>query len=299
AIAQLKSSQIEQWLQERKADARVFTARPSVQYMIQARDNINLDSKTKAIATALKPAVIATQSAYNYHRILLLNRQGQVVWTSDESQKIPVAVQKAFQQISQAVGSEAPPQFIDLDWVEAPKGKKLVYGFLAPVYDQKKALVGAAYLEGDPNNYLFPLLSSWPTSSVSAETLLVRREGETIRFITPLRHKNDDPLKYSVPLYKDDVFAVQAIKSQALPFISPSHDYRGIPILAVSIRVKNTPWLMVAKIDSSEANAPLQRLAMALSSLSFLLIVVLLYATYQVRKSGIFALQVSEQKAER
>ncbi len=298
AIAQLKSSQIEQWLQERKADARVFTTRPAVQYAIEERENTNLDSKAKAIATALKPAVIATQSAYNYHRILLLNRQGQVVWPVDGSQKIPVAVQKAFQQISQAVGSEAPPQFIDLDWVETPKGKKLVYGILAPVYDQKKALVGAAYLEGDPNNYLFPLLSSWPTSSVSAETLLVRREGETIRYITPLRHRKDDPLKYLVPLYKDDVFAVQAIKSQALPFIFPSNDYRGIPVLAIAIRVKNTPWLMVAKIDSSEADAPLQRLAMALSSLSFLLIVVLLYATHQIRKSGKFALQVSEQKAE-
>jgi hypothetical protein len=52
--------------------------------------------------------------------------------------------------------------------------------FCAPLFatGQGKRPLGFIYFRQDPARFLFPLVQSWPTPSGSAETLLVRREGE-------------------------------------------------------------------------------------------------------------------------
>jgi hypothetical protein len=41
-------------------------------------------------------------------------------------------------------------------------------------------VVGAVVLQIDPYAYLYPLIRSWPVASTSAETLLVRKEGDEV-----------------------------------------------------------------------------------------------------------------------
>ncbi|OYQ66496.1 hypothetical protein B9G53_04050 [Pseudanabaena sp. SR411] len=298
AIAKLKSQQIEQWLNERKADAQIFVARPSVQITIEAIANPIQNEASKAIASTLKAAITATKAEYGYQRIILFDRQGRTVWKSAADDDLPAIVASTFAQKLKSAPSFSEPELIDLNWIETSKGKKIVYGILAPVYNQQKDLIGAVYLESDPKDYLFPLLSAWPTSSPTAETVLVRQEGNVVRYLTALRHRSSNVSEFTVSLDKSNVFAVQAIKSQVSPFILKALDYRGASVLAAALRVKNTPWLMISEIDSSEADAPLQRLAISISSLAGLLIVVLLYVTYQVRKSGKLALKSLAQSAE-
>lgn len=43
---------------------------------------------------------------------------------------------------------------------------------------EKNELYGLLVVEIDPHQFLFPLIQSWPTPSPSAETVLVRLEGE-------------------------------------------------------------------------------------------------------------------------
>ncbi len=300
AIAQLKANHIEKWLRERKGDAGIFAARPSVRLTIEASDNPNQDAASKAIAATLAPAVIATKSEYGYQRIVLLNREGKAVGNSSEDSDLPAEVAITFQQKLQSTPNIfVEPQLIDLALIETSKGKKAVYGILSPVYDKnQKVLVGAVYLEADPNNYLFPLLAFSPTSSHSAETQLVRQEKDIVRFLTPLRHRKDPDLEFTLPLDYPQLFAAQALRSPISPLILEGFDYRNKLVLATAIKVPNTNWVMISKIDSSEANEPLQRLLITISSLTILLIGILLYTTYQVRKSGQIALIALNQKAE-
>ncbi|MBD2179170.1 PAS domain S-box protein [Pseudanabaena sp. FACHB-1998] len=298
AIAKLKSQQIEQWLKERKADAKIFAARPSVRVTIEASVNPIQNETSRAVAATLQPAIIATKAAYGYQKIILLDRQGRAVWKSEANDDLPATVTNTFTQKIKSVPNFGEPELIDLNGSETSKGKKIVYGILAPIYDQKKALLGAVYLESDPNNYLIPLLDSWPTSSRTAETVLVRQEDNLIRYLSPLRNSKIQVLEFTISLDKSDVFAVQAVKSQTSPFILKSLDYRNETVLAASLRVKDTPWLMISKIDINEADAPLQRLAITISSLAVLLMGLLLYVIYQVKKSGKLALKSLEQSTE-
>lgn len=298
AIAKLKSQEIEKWLKERKADAKIFAARPSVRVTIEASLNPIQDEASRAVAATLQPAIIATKAAYGYQRIILLDRQGRAVWKAEANDNLPATVANTFAQKIKADSNFIEPELIDLNWIETSKGKKVVYGILAPIHDQKKTLLGAVYFESDPNNYLIPLLNFWPTSSRTAETVLVRQENNLVRYLTALRHYDSKVLEFTISLDKSDVFAVQAIKSQVSPFILKSLDYRGEPVLAAALRVNGTPWVMISEIDISEADAPLQRLAVTISSLTILLIGVLLYVTYQVRKSGKLALKSLAQSTE-
>ena len=43
--------------------------------------------------------------------------------------------------------------------------------------------IGAVLPQADPNDFLFPVLQSWPTLSETGETLLVRRDGDEILYI--------------------------------------------------------------------------------------------------------------------
>ncbi|MBK7212968.1 MAG: hypothetical protein IPH88_06660 [Bacteroidales bacterium] len=60
-------------------------------------------------------------------------------------------------------------------------------------------------LQIDPETFLFPLIQTWPTPSKSAETVLVRKDGNEVLFINELRHKNNEPLSFRIPISDSSV----------------------------------------------------------------------------------------------
>jgi PAS domain S-box-containing protein len=60
--------------------------------------------------------------------------------------------------------------------------------------------------------------------------------------------------------------------------IAPGIDYRGVPVLAATRVIPNSPWFLVAKIDLSELSAPLHR--------QFLLVSLLLVALIAASGAG-------------
>jgi PAS domain S-box-containing protein len=125
---------------------------------------------------------------------------------------------------------------------------------IAPVFGAgptRRGPVGAVVLQSQARRFLYPLVASWPTPSRSAETLLVRREGDTVLFLNDLRHRKDTALEMRIPMSAGDVPAVMA--AQGKRGLVRGVDYRGIEVLADLAAVPGSPWLVVAKIDAAEA----------------------------------------------
>jgi PAS domain S-box-containing protein len=110
--------------------------------------------------------------------------------------------------------------------------------------------VAVLLLRTDPESSLYPLVQSWPTPSPSAETLLVRQEGEEIVFLNTLRHGAAPPLTIRIPLARTDVPAVQAVLGKR--GVCRGHDYRGMDVMSELSPVPGSPWFMVAKMDTDE-----------------------------------------------
>lgn len=97
--------------------------------------------------------------------------------------------------------------------------------------------------------------------------LAARNEAGDALFLTPLRFDQDAALSRTVG--KEEL---QAPITQALVghegLLEEAADYRGEPVLAATAYIERTGWGLVAKIDKTEAFAPVRRLRNVLLSVA-------------------------------
>ena len=60
--------------------------------------------------------------------------------------------------------------------------------------------LGVLVLRIDPSVYLYPFIERWPTPSETAETLLIRREGNEAVFLNELKFQKNTALTLRVSL---------------------------------------------------------------------------------------------------
>jgi PAS domain S-box-containing protein len=119
-----------------------------------------------------------------------------------------------------------------------------------------RPVFGGLLLSIDPQDYLYPL-QTWPVPSRSAEVLLVRREDQSVLFLTSVRRLPDTALHLRVPLSRGDMAAVMAVQGRQGNV--EAMDYRGVPVFAALRPVPDTAWFLIAKIDSEEVGEPIRR----------------------------------------
>jgi len=252
-IADLKSSQIANWWRERRADAEVVFKTP----MIQARALEFLSGSAPA-GQDLLVWMEAYRDLNHYRLLILYDARGKPRLSAPpnssapnitEVQEIQAALRARDVVVtdlhthSEAAAVERPRIALSL-WV--PVGVKP--GTDAPAQ-------GGLLMEIDPRMFLFPLIQSWPTTSRTAETLLVRREGDEVVYLTPLRHRANTELSFRLPVNQRQNLPA-ALGHEG---VVEGEDYRHVPVLAAVRRVPATPWVMVAKEDQEEIYAPYRR----------------------------------------
>ena len=130
---------------------------------------------------------------------------------------------------------------------------------LLVIQGNEKVTVGVILMRIEPYQFLYPLIKSWPTPSLTGETELVRREGNEVVFLNELRHRKNIPLNLRFPL--DSPKLVAAMIARGKKGIVEGFDYRGVPVLAAAGLIPDSPWFLVAKIDADEIYAPLKKLS--------------------------------------
>ena len=115
---------------------------------------------------------------------------------------------------------------------------------------------GVVLLEADPNKWLYPYLGLRPMAAASAETVLMRREGEDIVFLSPLRHNPAPPLTFKRPANVMGFAALAAVEGHE--GFGAFVDYRNEPVFAAVARLDRAPWGIVVKIDQREVLAGYQ-----------------------------------------
>ncbi|MBT3289763.1 MAG: PAS domain S-box protein [Victivallales bacterium] len=270
SIAQLKANQIVRWRSERLADAAVlmdsrFLAEGVAHWLADPQ----VGEGEKVLARLL-----TTQESYHYHNVVLVDRRGRgLLSTSD----LPTAVDERDVQALDTAFRTRQPVMTDL---RGPLGEAMPHlAVIAPLFDgngNANEPLGAAILEIETQRFLYPLIQSWPTPSTSAETILVRRDGDAVLFLNELRHRSGAAHKLRVPLTRQDVPPVLAVQGKEGVFVGT--DCCGVKVLAVLKTLPDTPWFMVAKMDAEEAFGPWRKQAVFILALMALLAAVVLTA---------------------
>ena len=112
--------------------------------------------------------------------------------------------------------------------------------------------------------YLYDLIQTWPVQSPTAESVLVRLDGDHALFLNELRFRKHTALRMRVPLSASQDFpgwpSVAAARGQV--GIWEARDYLDHAILAYTLPVAGPVpgWCMVVKMELAEVFAPVQRL---------------------------------------
>ncbi len=109
---------------------------------------------------------------------------------------------------------------------------------------------GFLILRIDPAKVLYPLLQTWPTPSRSAESLIVRKEGDEIVYLNELRHLKNSELTLRKPASEEKLPAAMAFRG--IKGTIDGVDYRNVPVVASMKKIPGTQWYMIAKIDREE-----------------------------------------------
>jgi PAS domain S-box-containing protein len=130
--------------------------------------------------------------------------------------------------------------------------------FVPLIYWEQKnhPVIGAILFRIDPYKVLYPLIQSWPSPSLSSETILLGREGNEVVFLNELRFRKGTALKLKYSINNNDRLPA-ARAARGFEGVFEGIDYRGIDVLSVTRSIPDSPWFIVGKVDRSEIYEPL------------------------------------------
>jgi two-component system sensor histidine kinase/response regulator len=257
AIVEQKASDLANWRRGRLNDALLFFRNNVFSVLVRRYFENPADLEAQI---EIRTWLSHLRTARQYDRLMLLDSSffKKIIIPAVEERSV------SFVSPSSAADLRAGKvAFEDFYWNES--NKKIYIKVLVPVlagYDGSlpKAILA---MRINPDDYLYPLIQRWPTLSRTAETLLVRRDGNNVLYLNELRFKKNTAMKLRIPLSDTNVPTVMAALGQE--GILEGRDYRGVPVIAVVRSVPGSPWFLVARIDKDEVYAPLaDRLRMIL-----------------------------------
>ncbi|MFW6181988.1 MAG: PAS domain S-box protein, partial [Spirochaetota bacterium] len=244
-VARLKREQIDKWRSERLGDAAVLMDSP---FFVRGASGW-LSSRREEDAAYILAWFESLRRNYAYHDVLLVDAGGRVLLSIGGH--AGVLHEQAYRAFSEAVRYRTP---VISDLHAGPGPLPPHVDVIAPLFEPENGeQVGAVVLQSDAGRFFYPLVQSWPVSSETAETLLVRREGEQVLFLNELRHLPGAALQLRIPLDRTDLPAAMAVQGRE-GFVQ-GIDYRGEQVFAVLTGVPGFPWYLVAKVDAEEVLA--------------------------------------------
>lgn len=150
------------------------------------------------------------------------------------------------------------------------KGKRLLFGpftgpsgqvsiaFAEPIYrvqadanpaNQIGVVIGVKPLGSE----LYPLLQQPGDVSKTQEAVLIRADGAAIRYLSPLKRGGKPTAR---TLSRDTPNLAAAFALETIGGFARKRDYRGELVLVTSRAIKAAPWVLMQKIDRTEAMGP-------------------------------------------
>ena len=246
AVAELKSVRVTDWLDGQRAYfAELAANRGFVQRLRQW-----LDLGTKSEGEIVMARLMDQIAGREYDGVALLAPGGDRLFGAGEP-VTPSDMPAAF-----AARSRDGGEVTHSDLFRDTAGKIRLFWAVPFRTPEDNRLLATAFFAVDPERFLFPFLRVWPVPSRTAETLLVRRDGDHVLFLNQLKFRTDAALQLRIPLTATEVPAVRAVLGRE--GIVEGTDYRGEWVVAALRALSGTDWFLVARLDTAEMYAPVR-----------------------------------------
>lgn len=246
AIGKLKSDEISSWRNERIGDASVLTQ--SGHFLSTCNEfmsKVNPEKNMKILKERIEVLTFYNQ----YDNMILLDENNIIKYAYKND--IKELGKKSFNLISE-VSKKHEIQFSD--FYLSDDNNDVHLDVIAPLYYNDK-YIGCLVLSINPGNFLYPMIMNFPFESESGENLLFKVENNEVVYLNEIRFKKNSALKFKIPINKEneDILAVKA--SEGKDGIIDGIDYMKNKVIGYVSRIPNSNWILVTKINSSEAFA--------------------------------------------
>ncbi len=284
AIARMKTDQLLVWRQERLADARMNSSG-----LIKSITNEWRKTGNPAMLKDVADRMEIFRENEGYHNMILVAPSGKILVSLINKTELQETQENSPQQhellepeeralLSQVLASG---QTTLGDFYYCHTCNLIHINVGAPVVDKDNQTIAVLFLVTDPEQNIFPQLQTWPVSQgkgpsqaeepfynfpgpsylaepqiwpgANAEThgnsFLVRKERESVLFLTPLQYPDVPPYTLRLALTHVENPAVRAVRGES--GMVRGKDCYGEDILADIRAIPGTPWRMVTKIDTA------------------------------------------------
>lgn len=262
AIANLKQNQIVQWQRERLSEAVFFSTNESL-----VKDINRMVSGAKGNYMSVRKPLQHLLSDNRYENIFISDTTGNLIFSLDSTFTIAdsITLQFAFDALNRRA-------IVLSDFYLCPYHNEIHFDIVAPVKNGQNHVIALLFFRVNPNDYLYPLIKTWPTPSTTAETIIVRADADSVTFVNEVRHWEGTALKLRRPITEHSLPAVQAVLGNTGMFIGV--DYRGETVICDLRSIPGTNWFMTTEIDMDEVLASLYG---KVAFLAALLVVIVLF----------------------
>ncbi len=250
SITNVKARVIEEWWQERLGDALIFYKNVTFSESVRGylKNPNSLDSMRQ-----VRIWLETVQTQHRYKDILLIDNKGvdHLSVSADLPQVSDFLKERAVQVMKTG-------EVESTDFYRNINDNSIYLACLVPIVDpdNSKRFIATLVLLIDPQQFIYPFIKYWPTKSKSAETILVRRDGDEVVYLNDLKFRKNAPLERRIPVRNPQYPAVKAVLGQE--GIVQGIDYRGEKVIADVCQITGTPWYLVSRVDESEVYAPLK-----------------------------------------
>lgn len=245
AIADQRERRLIDWRQERLADGKYFS---SARFAAEGVQRWLVDPESAIARAGVIDWLGALQGENRYYEVMVLDRHlGRRLALPPEAGELTATERAKLAEVLQT------GEVVLADLEREPTSGRVYCEVLFPIFDpadRKLPPFAIGLLRANARASLFPVLQQWPIPSATAETLLVRREGEDVLYLNDLRHRANTALSLRQSMSNSHLPAARILRGETAPF--EGIDYRGVPVVAVGRLIPGTPWALVAKVDRQE-----------------------------------------------
>ncbi len=242
AIAKLKINQLVQWRKERMADARTIS---SETFFIREVDQWLHNKINRTLKEDIKKFLVVLHKESDYESIFLVSIGSEILLS--EGSTLHRFDLVASEKVVKAAKFDSVT-FSDFYYCKLEN--TIHFDISVPLKNEKNITIAVLVLRINPYDYIYPFIQSWPTPSKTSETVIFRKEGDSVLFLSELRFRAGASLSYRIPLTQKEIPAVQSVLG--IEGLYEGKDYRGVEVLADIHPVPGTAWFMEAKVDRDE-----------------------------------------------
>ncbi|MPQ75950.1 EAL domain-containing protein [Hydrogenovibrio sp. JE_KL2] len=278
SVAELRAYQVQNWLEEQNKVANVVSSNnvlmDYVQQLSKKPDDETVKNNILALFGALK-------EFYGYESIELVSPDRKLLLKLEDGDNNHLNNAGIAELLSKSIKNM---RLVRSDILQDKDGTFDICAVVPLIHtiDGKSSVVALVALFSDLSHHLFSHIQKWPTVSATSESLLVRKEGSHIDYLSPLKFAGEtlfSQQKFSV----NDQNIVSAIALRSgVAGKTKGIDYRGKAVIAAYYPIKGTNWMVVSKVDVKEAHASLDDLVFWISVVSFIALLIIAVAFWVV-----------------